>query len=227
MVALDSQKYANKLYWHFSLIYIIYFFVTYTINYHKLRGVTLKNDYFPIGKDGMAISNIRYALHIGLATEFRSEKIPRNRHGTAEENAHSVAFRGLRKSLFRSSERKEMAWIKLVLQNILIQQTKLTACFSRNSELLSLPLNGSEQNSECLFIFLFHGTEFRVFFSSVEWLGTEFRAFASNFVPWYRIPIIFLLCGTVRNGYPRIFHSVEQPEFRRNKPIVPSIPSSA
>jgi hypothetical protein len=95
-------------------------------------------------------------------------------------------------------------------------------------------------------------TEFRVVVSSAEWFGTEFqvfvyifvprkgipslfllggmvrnRAFASNFVPWYRIPIIFLLCGTVRNGIPRIFRSAEQPEFRRNKPIVPSIPSSA
>jgi hypothetical protein len=58
-------------------------------------------------------------------------------------------------------------------------------------------------------------------------MKTEFRDFASNFVPWYRIPSIFLLCGTVRNGIPRVFCSAEQPTFRRNKPIVPSIPSSA
>ncbi len=31
----------------------------------------------------------------------------------------------------------------------------------------------------------------------------------------------------IRNGIPRVFCSAEQPEFRRNKPIVPSIPSSA
>jgi hypothetical protein len=42
-----------------------------------------------------------------------------------------------------------------------------------------------------LLIFLFLGKEFRVVFSSAEWFRTEFRAFASNFVPWYRIPSIF------------------------------------
>jgi hypothetical protein len=60
-------------------------------------------------------------------------------------------------------------------------------------------------------------------FSSAEWFRTEFREFASIFVPWYRIPSIFLLCGMVRNGMPRVFCSPEQPEFRRSKPIVPSI----
>ncbi len=29
------------------------------------------------------------------------------------------------------------------------------------------------------------------------------------------------------NGIPRVFCSAKQPEFRRNKPIVPSIPTSA
>jgi hypothetical protein len=41
----------------------------------------------------------------------------------------------------------------------------------------SLPLNGLEQNSKCLLLFLFHRTEFRVVFSSAEWFGTEFREF--------------------------------------------------
>ncbi len=36
------------------------------------------------------------------------------------------------------------------------------------SELFSLPRNGSERNSASLFLFLFHGTEFRSFFSSAE-----------------------------------------------------------
>jgi hypothetical protein len=44
-----------------------------------------------------------------------------------------------------------------------------------NSELFSLPLKGSEGNSESLLLFLFNGTEFRVAFSSVEGFGTEFR----------------------------------------------------
>jgi hypothetical protein len=63
-------------------------------------------------------------------------------------------------------------------------------------------------------------------FCSAEWFRGEFREFASTFVPWYRIPSILLLCGTVRNGIPRVLCSAEQPEFRRNKPIVTSIPSS-
>jgi hypothetical protein len=64
-------------------------------------------------------------------------------------------------------------------------------------------------------------------FCSVEWFRTKFREFSSICVPWYRIPSILLLCGTVRNGIPRVLCSAERPEFRRNKPIVPSIPSSA
>jgi hypothetical protein len=47
----------------------------------------------------------------------------------------------------------------------------------RNSELFSLPLNGSEGNSESLHLFLVHGTEFRAVFSSAEGFGTEFREF--------------------------------------------------
>jgi hypothetical protein len=51
----------------------------------------------------------------------------------------------------------------------------------RNSELFSLPRNGSERNSESLILFLFHGTELRAFFFSAEWFGTEFREFSD---PW-------------------------------------------
>jgi hypothetical protein len=74
----------------------------------------------------------------------------------------------------------------------------------RNSELFSLPWNGSEWNSKCLLLVLFRGMEFRVFlfrgllqnrfrefasilfhgkvfrafFFSAEWFGTEFREFS-------------------------------------------------
>ncbi len=44
-----------------------------------------------------------------------------------------------------------------------------------NSELFSPPLKGSEGNCESLLLFLVHGTEFRVVFSSAEGFGTEFR----------------------------------------------------
>jgi hypothetical protein len=48
----------------------------------------------------------------------------------------------------------------------------------RNSELFSLPGNGSERNSERLLLILFHGTEFRAFFSFADRFGTEFREFS-------------------------------------------------
>ena len=44
-----------------------------------------------------------------------------------------------------------------------------------NSQLFSLPRKGSERNSENLHLFWFHGTEFRVVFSSAEGFGTEFQ----------------------------------------------------
>jgi hypothetical protein len=52
------------------------------------------------------------------------------------------------------------------------------AAWERNSELFSLLRNGSERNSEGLLLILFHGTEFRAFFSSAGWFGTEFREFS-------------------------------------------------
>ncbi len=84
--------------------------------------------------------------------------------------------------------------------------------------------------------------------------GTEFREFASILVPRNGIPssvlfrrrvrnrimeVCFYFCSTERNSelfsLPRkgsernseIFCSAEQPEFRRKKPFVPSIASSA
>ncbi len=46
------------------------------------------------------------------------------------------------------------------------------------SEQVSLPRNGSERNSDRLFLYLLHGTEFRVVFSSAEGFGREFREIA-------------------------------------------------
>ncbi len=85
----------------------------------------------------------------------------------------------------------------------------LSSCFlprfvlhGTESELFSLPWNGSERYSESLIIFLFHRTEFRVVFSSEEGFGTEFLGYASIFVP--------------RNGIPNCFSSAEglETEFR-------------
>ncbi len=47
----------------------------------------------------------------------------------------------------------------------------------RNSQLCSLPQKGLEQNYGSLLLFLFHGTEFRVVFSFAEGFGMEFRDF--------------------------------------------------
>ena len=59
----------------------------------------------------------------------------------------------------------------------------------RNSELFSLPLKGSEKNSETLISFWFH--------------GKEFRDFDSVFVQRNGILSSFLFRGRVRNGIPR------------------------
>ena len=76
-------------------------------------------------------------------------------------------------------------------------------CMERNSELCSLPRNGSERNSENLHLFWLHGTKFRVVFSSAEGFGPELWEFASIFVPRNGIPSYFLFRGRVRNGIPR------------------------
>jgi hypothetical protein len=69
---------------------------------------------------------------------------------------------------------------ELFLFREMVRNGILTVCFyfwftERNSELFSLPRKGLEQNSESMLLFLFHGTEFRVIFSSAEGFGTEFR----------------------------------------------------
>jgi hypothetical protein len=53
-------------------------------------------------------------------------------------------------------------------------------------------------------LFLLHGTEFRVVFSSAEGLGREFRQIASIFVQRNGIPSCFLFRGRVQNGIPRV-----------------------
>jgi hypothetical protein len=167
-----------------------------------------------------------------LAAEFCSEKIPRNRLGMVSVipgkkvliPRHSEVYGRVNSEARNWTEWHEKNWF---YKKILLQQTELTACF--------LPRHASERNSERFAIssnlrfllILFHGTKFRVGFSSAELFGTEFSVFASIIVPRYRIPNIFLLWGVVRNGIPRVSCSAEQSEFRRNKPIFPWIPSSA
>jgi hypothetical protein len=124
----------------------------------------------------------------------------------------SVLRLGTEEKSCSSKENRQQVFVRDMLQNGILR-----VCFS------FFPRNGIPS------IFLLCRTAWnrilRVF-CSAEWFRTKFREFASIFVPWYRIPSILLLCGMVRNRIPRVFCSSEQPEFRRNKLIVPSIPSS-
>jgi hypothetical protein len=96
----------------------------------------------------------------------------------------------------------------------------------RNSELFSLAWDGSEKNSESLPVFfsrngipsyfLFHGIVRKgilrvcLYFCATVWNSEHFS------LPWN---------ASERNS--ESFCSTEHPEFRRNKPLVSSIPSSA
>ncbi len=173
-------------------------------------------------------------MELGLTTEFRSEKIPRNRFGMLQLfRRRKSSFRVIPKFTEESIPRLGTEWHEKIsftknpapanrIDSLFLSKTcfgtefrEFASIFSmeRNSEHFSPLRNGSERNPRV--------------FCSAKCFRTEFREFASIFVSWYRIPSILLLCGTVPNGIPKVFCSAEQPEFRRNKPIVPSIPSSA
>ncbi len=139
--------------------------------------------------------------HLGLGTEFCSEKIPRNRLGTVSViprkkvliPRHSE-FRGRANSEARSgTERNGIPRKKLGLRNSskIIKQNDLS--IHQKSSFLALFLKYSADAfwsklvslregflRDC-FYFLLHGKEFLVVFSSAERFGTEFREFV-NFV---------------------------------------------
>ncbi len=81
-----------------------------------------------------------------------------------------------------------------------------TAAAAFCSESFSLPRNCSERNSEDLLIFLLHGRECRVVFSSAEgdWNGREFQEFASIIVPRNGISS----CFSSAEGFVRDFSSL-------------------
>ncbi len=80
-------------------------------------------------------------------------------------------------------------------------------------------------SSDSLFIFLFHGTEFRVFFFRGR-VRSRILRLCFYFCSRNWIPSFFLFRGRVRNGIPRGFCSAEQLEFNRKWLFVASIPSS-
>ncbi len=130
---------------------------------------------------------------IGLAMEFRSEKIPRNRLGMDSViprkkvviPRHSEVYR---KSQFRSSERnnQQRVFVPDMLRNGIPGWFLLRGMVCNGIPRVRFYFCSTVQNSQ-----------------------------------------LFLLFGMIRNGIPRVFCFAEQPEFRRNKPIVSSIPSSA
>jgi hypothetical protein len=124
---------------------------------------------------------------------------------------------------------KSLLFSSAVIQNGIPRVCFYICSTEWKSEMFSLPLKCSKGNSESLLLYLFHGTEFRVVFSSAEMFGREFQEIDSIFVQRNGIPSCFLFRGRVRNGIPtcflfrgrlrngipRVFCSAEQPEFRR------------
>ncbi len=100
------------------------------------------------------------------AGAFCSELFFRPRNGS-ERNSHSLL-------LFFSHETEDLKKGQNGAGWESPSQRFLIAPYSVISELFSLPLKDSEGNSESLLLVLFHGTEFRVVFSSTEWFGTEY-----------------------------------------------------
>ncbi len=162
---------------------------------------------------------------LGLGTEFRSEKFPRNRHGTIFVNPRKKAliprhseFRGRAISEARNGA-DGIPRKKFVLRNSskITEQNDLSV--HQMSSFLTLFLtysaahfvlswflfHGMVRNGipRVYFYFLMHGKEFWVVLSSAEWFGTKFQEFASIFVPRNGIPSCFLFLGKVRNGIPR------------------------
>jgi hypothetical protein len=145
---------------------------------------------------------------IGLGSDFVSKKfcgIDLERFPLfLEESAHSEAFRVPRKSYFRSSERNGMVpvhqkssfLLRFVLNCFLfrgmvrngIPRVSFYFCSTEwNSELCSLPRNGSEWNSKSLLLVLFHGMGFGVVFSSIRVRNRIMR-------------VCFYFCSTERNS---------------------------
>jgi hypothetical protein len=136
-----------------------------------------------------------------LATEYRSEKIPRNRLG--------MVFVIPRKKVVIPRHSEIYGRVNSEARN----GTELHEKNGFYKKSCSRNRIGSMFFSETCF-----GTEFREFASFsvprnriLSWfllLGivwNEILRVCLYFVPWYRIPSFFLLCGKIRSGIPRKF----------------------
>ncbi len=79
----------------------------------------------------------------------------------------------------------------------------------------TLMRNALEQNFEiCFYFFIFVPRNgIPSLFCSAKWFRTNSESIFSIFVPRYGIPEHFSLPRNGSNGIPRVFCSVEQPEF--------------
>ncbi len=105
------------------------------------------------------------------AAAFCSQLVSLPRNGSERHSESLFLFFVARKGIPSCDLFRGMVWNGIPRICIYFGSTE------RNSELCSLPQNGSEQKYESLLLFFFHGTEFRVIPSSAEGFGTEFRDF--------------------------------------------------
>ncbi len=116
------------------------------------------------------------------------------------------------------AEPKELKKIINFNQNKLLRHVGniiAASLFPKAHMMFSLPRNAPEQNFESLLRFLFHWTELWVVYSSTEWFGTEFREFATIFVPGTEFRAFFSSAewfGTEFREFATIF--VPGTEFR-------------
>jgi len=102
---------------------------------------------------------------------FTEESIPKL--GRKQNDTKKICL----KKSSPSKQNLQRVFIRDMLRNKILRVCYYFCSKERNAELVSLPLNGLEQNSKCLLLFFFRGPEFRVVFSSEEWFRTEFREF--------------------------------------------------
>ncbi len=141
-------------------------------------------------------------------SEFRGRANFEARNGTERNSAKNWSFTELAQ-LLCSLWRPLHSTLIIFLFHGMVRNGIPRVCFyfcstERNSKLIFLPLKSSEGNFESLLLVWYHGTEFRVVFSSAEGFGRQFWEFACIFVQQNGIPNCFLFPGRVWNGIPRV-----------------------
>jgi hypothetical protein len=128
---------------------------------------------------------------LGLAAEFRSEKIPRNRLGTASViprkkmliPRHSKVY-----GIVYTKARNGRKWHKQISftknpspANRVDSMFSSRTCFETEFQIVFFSVEWFRTEFRALLLILFQCTEFRSFFSIAERFGTEFQEFS---VPW-------------------------------------------